>query len=199
MPTETFFNLDERKRDKIITAALEEFELYTLKGAKVVRIIKKVNISRASFYKYFDGLEELYFYILGEVLKRWFEVLKEELKKVDGDMFLAIRNVFVLFTKQNNEKVDMLTTIYDSNYIPSMLYVKGLGSLFSHEIKELYDLTDRSLFRDQSIGFVMEVYESLLSVFLMHLIEINLGFRSHDSSIKSFDVKMKFVKNGAIR
>lgn len=199
MPTETFHNLDEEKKNKIILAAIEEFERHTLKGAKVVNIIKRVNISRASFYKYFDGIEELYFYLLGKIAKKWFDYLREELIINKGDIFMSVRNLFAKVSTDKSQNIEMIATLYDSNYIPPLLYVKGLGNLLADEIKELYKSTNIESFKSTKIHDVLEVYEAILSMFIMHIVEINLGFREFTTSIKSFDSKIKLLKNGVLK
>ncbi len=67
MPTETFFNLPEPKRQRIYAAAVQEFATYRLSQASINRIVKAANISRGSFYQYFHHKEDLYCYILEQV------------------------------------------------------------------------------------------------------------------------------------
>lgn len=67
MPNETFFNLPEEKREKILNAAKEEFTEHEFNKARVSNIIKNASIPRGSFYQYFENLEDLYFYIIDEL------------------------------------------------------------------------------------------------------------------------------------
>lgn len=61
--TQTFKNLPAAKRQRIEDALLEEFSTYPLTDAKVSHIVKKVDIARGAFYKYFDDLMDAYIYM----------------------------------------------------------------------------------------------------------------------------------------
>lgn len=66
MPKETFFNLDESKRNKIMEAAMVEFQQNPLRKSRVSNIIKGASIPRGSFYQYFEDLDDLYYYVIDE-------------------------------------------------------------------------------------------------------------------------------------
>ncbi|EJF00570.1 TetR/AcrR family transcriptional regulator [Liquorilactobacillus mali] len=63
MVSETFENLNIEKKKRIFRAMLNEFEKYPLSQAQVARIINEVGISRGSFYKYFNGINDAYWYV----------------------------------------------------------------------------------------------------------------------------------------
>ncbi len=73
MPKQTFFNLSETKKNKIIEAAVDEFSEYSYDESNISRIIKQAGIPRGSFYQYFEDKEDIYLYIFG--------ILTEEKKK----------------------------------------------------------------------------------------------------------------------
>lgn len=64
MPKPTFFNLDEAKRNLILTAVLEEFSEHTFDEASVNTIVKRANISKGSLYQYFEDKVELYLFVI---------------------------------------------------------------------------------------------------------------------------------------
>src|SRR6056297_2229353 len=64
MPRQTFFNLSKEKRDRVIDVALSEFAYKPYEKVNVTDIIKKSNIARGSFYQYFEGLDDLYNYLI---------------------------------------------------------------------------------------------------------------------------------------
>lgn len=63
MPTQTFFNLDEDKKERIIAASIDEFANYSISNASIQRIVKEAGIPRGSFYQYFTDIKDLYRYI----------------------------------------------------------------------------------------------------------------------------------------
>lgn len=73
MPRETFHNLTEEKREKIIKAARDEFTEHEFVKCRVSNIIKNAGIPRGSFYQYFDDLEDLYFYLIEDLFDSIYE------------------------------------------------------------------------------------------------------------------------------
>jgi len=64
MPKETFFNLPEEKRQRILTAAIDEFAANSFHNAGVNRIVDGAGIAKGSFYQYFEDKEDLFRYLL---------------------------------------------------------------------------------------------------------------------------------------
>ena len=60
MPSATFYNLPEEKRERLLRAAREEFSRVPYESASVNRIIQSAGIPRGSFYMYFTDKEELF-------------------------------------------------------------------------------------------------------------------------------------------
>ena len=64
MPKETFFNLPEDKRQRIIDLSLAEFAQNDYDTASISRIVAQAGIAKGSFYQYFENKEDLYTYLL---------------------------------------------------------------------------------------------------------------------------------------
>jgi AcrR family transcriptional regulator len=64
MPKDTFFNLPEEKRERLLNIALDEFAHRPYKAASVSRIVDKAGIAKGSFYQYFENKQDLYRYLL---------------------------------------------------------------------------------------------------------------------------------------
>lgn len=77
MPTSTFFNLNDEKKNRITTSAVEEFARVRFSLASINRIVKAANISRGSFYQYFEDKEDLYKYILELIGKEKLKILTD--------------------------------------------------------------------------------------------------------------------------
>jgi len=69
MVSNTFENLDNDKKARIIDALLNEFSNHTLNSAQVSRIVKESDIARGAFYKYFDDLKDAYSYLYGIAMR----------------------------------------------------------------------------------------------------------------------------------
>jgi AcrR family transcriptional regulator len=64
MPKETFFNLPEEKRQRLIDLAIEEFAAHDYRLASISRIVARAGIAKGSFYQYFEDKRDLFLYLL---------------------------------------------------------------------------------------------------------------------------------------
>lgn len=77
MPKQTFFNLPEAKRRKIIDLAIEEFAENDYQAGSISRIVAKAGIAKGSFYQYFEDKKDLYMYLIGLAGQQKAEFLQE--------------------------------------------------------------------------------------------------------------------------
>lgn len=103
MPSGTFFNLPQQKRDKLILAAKAEFSRVPYDEASINRIIHGAGIPRGSFYMYFTDKEDLFRYLL-EGYYGWFvQMLQGTLRQERGDLFEAFCRLFDRLMEQKGE------------------------------------------------------------------------------------------------
>ena len=90
MPTKTFINLDQNKRDRIYHAAINEFARVRYDGVKLSNIIKEAKIPRGSFYQYFEDKYDLYVYIFDEIAKKKIEYMGDLMGKINEMNFFDL-------------------------------------------------------------------------------------------------------------
>ena len=81
MPKDTFLNLSEYKKNKIINAAKKEFARVPIEEASIKNIVEEAEIARGSFYQYFESKEDLLKYILNSKAKNLEAFLKQSLQE----------------------------------------------------------------------------------------------------------------------
>jgi TetR/AcrR family transcriptional regulator len=64
MPKDTFHNLLDEKRDRIMLIAVEEFAENTYHAASISKIVRKAGIAKGSFYQYFEDKKAFYRYLV---------------------------------------------------------------------------------------------------------------------------------------
>mgnify|MGYP001046616146 CR=1 FL=1 len=64
MPKETFFNLPDEKRRRIVDVAIDEFAENSYRNVSVSRLVARADIAKGSFYQYFEDKRDLYLYLL---------------------------------------------------------------------------------------------------------------------------------------
>jgi TetR/AcrR family transcriptional regulator len=70
MPKDTYHQLPSTKRQRILDALMEEFSHVTYSAASINQIIKTADISRGSFYQYFEDKEDAYMEVLNVIAQR---------------------------------------------------------------------------------------------------------------------------------
>lgn len=87
MPSERFFNLKEEKKKRIIDASLKEFSRVSFDEISINRIIQDAEISRGSFYQYFEDKRDLQTYLLTDFSNQIKSSIQTYMDEKRGDMF----------------------------------------------------------------------------------------------------------------
>lgn len=87
MPTERFYHLPDEKKKMIREAAIKEFCRVPLEKASINKIVKNADISRGSFYTYFQDKEDVLGYIYEDLIFHLQDFCKAVLKENGGDIW----------------------------------------------------------------------------------------------------------------
>ncbi len=67
MPKETFFNLPDDKRQRILDVVIDEFADNDYTNVSISRIVARAGIAKGSFYQYFDDKDDLSAYLVSYI------------------------------------------------------------------------------------------------------------------------------------
>lgn len=87
MPKQTFYNLPEEKRERLINAIYQEFSRVSYEDVSINKIIGIAKIPRGSFYQYFEDKHDVLEFVLEEYQKEILKQTEESLSKNHGDIF----------------------------------------------------------------------------------------------------------------
>ncbi len=90
MPTTTFHNLSQEKRERITKAALDIFNKKGYDDTSIADIVKAAGIPRGSFYQYFESKFDVFYMLLKEAQKKKIEYLAPLLEKRKDEPFFDI-------------------------------------------------------------------------------------------------------------
>ncbi|MCD6482553.1 MAG: TetR/AcrR family transcriptional regulator [Candidatus Izimaplasma sp.] len=167
MPKETFFHLNEAKRNKILEAATKEFTTNPLRKSRVSNIIKAAEIPRGSFYQYFNDLDDLYYYVINNVFNNVYKV---------GITFCDVTNDIFEFAQISFE--------YDYNgFVNDMRHRFMLNVFQSISSNEEYILAFNKMRRD----YIMRILNR------MDLSDIR--FKKEDDLIKMYRMIQELKRN----
>lgn len=140
MPTQTFYNLDKEKQNRIIESAIDEFSIRSFNEAKLSNIIRESKIPRGSFYQYFEDKMDIYKYIFTKMGELKIEFMGNSLDNIDNMPFLELFKVLykkgMEFAYSNPKAVKMISLLLSSkgiaydevmkeNLVLAKIYYKG--------------------------------------------------------------------------
>src|SRR5690554_3791824 len=64
MPKETFFNLPDEKRERVLNVAIDEFADNDYPNVSISRLVDRAGIAKGSFYQYFEDKEDLFRHLM---------------------------------------------------------------------------------------------------------------------------------------
>lgn len=198
----TFYNLSDDKRKRVLQAILEEFADTDSEKISINRIIKRANISRGSFYQYFDDkvdlVEVLFLTLVDMNIKDAYRALSES----DGDIF-ALYNSFleILFRLSKDEFYNnIMRNLCRSMYSTDSLiaeYVQTRCRGFD-ELNQLAQCVNRSKLRlstDEEMVALHQIFVAILRdcANRLYVLDVSAAVLKSD-----FDRKIEIIKYGAL-
>ncbi len=91
MPSETFFNLPDEKRARLLDILLDEFSKNDYKNVSIGRVAERAGIAKGSFYQYFADKKDCYLYLIQLGMDEKTAFLRQTPPQETGDMFAQLR------------------------------------------------------------------------------------------------------------
>lgn len=175
MPTERFYRLPEAKRQIIREAALKEFSRVPFEKASINQIIHNADISRGSFYTYFEDKQDVVEFLFEDSCNQMKEICKQELADNGGDYFAMIRRIFEVFVETLQETKSMMDVVRNVFSYQENARVLGFGGFPSISpvmadgddlpVRWVFEQVDKSKYRISD----MKDFRSLMSLGMIAL------------------------------
>jgi len=202
MPTERFLRLPDHKKEAIQNAAIEEFARVPFEKASINKIIQHANISRGSFYTYFEDKQDVLSYIFDRVHQKANEFMEETLTANGGDYF-ATWELFLDFTLSmfENKKFFDLAKNTQPCFRGEQAFFGPPHGLREAELEEARRLS-RLVNLDQLKIDGMEEFKVLNSLLLSNLAVALVTFYQGDMNLEHlksrYRIGIEFLKRGAL-
>ena len=202
MIKKTFYNLPDDKRQRIIDAIMMEFSSSTSEKVSINRIIKNANISRGSFYQYFDDKVDLVEILTKVFVNKSIDRANIVLQKTNGDIFYTYAKLFDILTDLANDEKNktvlknLLNNIKANDNLISEYFITRYDcNDFTNEITTLFN-TDNLKYKDkEDIKFLSQILSQVLkNAIFDHFV---LGEDCEKIKI-SYLRKLEIIKSGAI-
>jgi AcrR family transcriptional regulator len=87
LPKRTFNRLDDDKKERVIRAAIEEFQARGFENAKIEAIARNAEVAKGSIYQYFDDKKELFIYSVTWTLEYFMKIIDRQTPLQDMDVY----------------------------------------------------------------------------------------------------------------
>ena len=200
MPKQTFFNLSESKRKKLIESAEIEFARAPFFEASIANIIKIAGVSRGSFYQYFEDKEDLYFYLLEDKVKKANFYFSGLLEKHQGDLIEAVIELQSYFLHDLSDEEEKLflknALLYTTPRVESSFTSIWDTQLDNEEFKKVGELINREYLNPTAEKELLHIFKMVSALAFNNLIEKTVKGLSDDEAMESFKLSMRLLKQG---
>ncbi len=141
MPKDTFFNLDDEKRQRIIEAAIDEFSENSYEVSSINQIVKNASIAKGSFYQYFENKDDLYRYVIDICGEKKREYISRVLNRAEYmnfyDKLSEVYRAMMTFSDDNPKIASTINHLYRIDDVE-----------FRNEMAESTDANTFNIFRE---------------------------------------------------
>lgn len=203
LPKQTFFNLPEEKRAILIQAAKNEFSRVSLYEASIANIVKEADIPRGSFYQYFTGKDDLYFYLLDKQGEDQWQTLFTNLKKYEGDLFKSIVELYhtILITTDNKGERNFYRNVFlNMNYRTEETFNHNVDFNKFREkftmIKDLVHTDTLNLLDEEDLFHMIQITTTLMFQNIILKFAHNL---TSEEAFRNFSVQLNLLNRGFLK
>ncbi|WP_455258920.1 TetR/AcrR family transcriptional regulator [Ruminococcus sp.] len=203
MIKKTFYNLPYEKRKRITDAVIKEFMERPNEKVSINRIIKTAEISRGSFYQYFDDKVDLIEIITKTMFEESSNKAKEILKLSCGDLFVMYIKMFDYFGDYSSQKqtLKIMRNIVDSFKANDDLVSEYLKNRFNIALSnnEIYLMVDRQNLKFQDNESVKCLIEILTQVLKNAIFDVFVAGSDREEVRERLIKKIDIIKQGAVK
>ena len=201
MPTERFYHLSEKKKEMIREAAVQEFIRVSPEQASINQIVRNAEISRGSFYTYFEDKEDLMRYVFEDLIHQVREFCKNLLRDSGGDFWTLQQGLmdFVLQICREDKMPALTRTESGHNTLMRLMWEKSSDEVCPEEIwmGELYQLTDCSRLRVGSLQEYRILFSLCIHCILAEIAELYEKGKTEAEARESFAKRLDYIRYGA--
>ncbi len=198
----TFYNLPEQKRQRIINAIVKEFSSSSTEKVSINRIVKAANISRGSFYQYFDDKVDLVEVLTKSFVDLSIEGANKALEYSNGDIFYTYEKLFEIiadFAQDKTQKVilkNLLRSLRaNDDLISEYLLNRFNGFEELNKIAKQYNTDNLKFKSSEDVEYLSQILTQLLKNAIFNYFVTDVDYQTVK---KAFLRKLQIVKSGAL-
>lgn len=178
MPTERFYRLPGEKSEAIRKAAIREFSRVSPEEVSINRIIRDAEISRGSFYTYFEDKYDLLDWLLRDSSKAFIRYYVVEIQKNSGDIWDVMERAlrYSIQWLKDDEVMCIVANIIENNTF-SEFFRRGMEQ--NPEKEKMDRCVSEWIYRHVDKKICPLDFESFHSLIALHMMSLGLAFKSY--------------------
>ncbi|MFT8727726.1 MAG: TetR family transcriptional regulator [Liquorilactobacillus ghanensis] len=179
MPKDTFYHLDQAKKQRLFIAIKNEFSQKSFADSAISEIVKAAGIPRGSFYQYFEDKLDCYLYFVGQVQNERNQIFLNTLIANQGNLLLATKHFFTISIEDvlHGTYADFYQTMITAHDFRLHRFLKH-GSR-QQLVHDLYQHTDLDQLRVNDLEDFRYLIEMILNIFFR---SIGSYFNNHSAT-----------------
>ena len=203
MIKQTFYNLPDYKRQRVINAVVDEFANAESDKVSINHIVQNAEISRGSFYQYFDDKLDLVEVLIRSFIDKSIDDVRRAIVSSDGDIFYTFEcmyDVIIGFSSDEKQKrvlKNLISNVRANNNLVSDYIIKrykGIDSLIN-----ITDEFSRKGFRFKSDEDMILLQQILTSVLKNAIYNYYVFDADAEETKKRYLRKLYIIKQGAMK
>lgn len=200
MPSKTFENLSEEKKNRIIEASVKEFSMVPFEKTSINKIIKDAGISRGSFYMYFKDKYDLTAYLFKVSKDFLMDEIKEIGLSVSGklDAFVLELHSFLYdyYIKEEYRTFFInVITHFQGNKESGVDYFKGNIPEFN-EFENMYAFIDKEQFGNKDKKIIIQTIDIALNMLRNVMFKAFMMDLDKEASRELLSCQLNILKQG---
>lgn len=202
MPKETFYNLPEAKREKLILAIKEELTEQPFEKVSINKIIHVAEIPRGSFYQYFEDKNDMLSFIVSGFRDEMFEKLIRSLDENNGNIFKTFDKLLSLTLERlfKPENINLGMNFFGNIKTSSLLCFKMAEETEKeNRFDKLSEHIDKSMLNLSCENDLKLMMGSIFSLFRDSVLTTFMGKGQIDIITKRFRRTLELMQMGYLK
>lgn len=196
MPTENFYKLDQKKRQKIVDAMKREFSRVPFHEASINKIVEDAGISKGSFWVYFESKEEAIEFVIESHLEKERKKSKQIFLNNNGDLFKSYIEIYDYLAKSKISKTerDLMANIFKNLILNGEKCIpKEPGDKIIEITKNVVDTSNLDIQNEEELMDLMKILNFIMRT---NLVDINSKKINYEKAREKFIRQIEILKKG---
>lgn len=202
MPTTTFFNLPNEKREKLTSAIKAELCRVSFDKASINKIVQAAQIPRGSFYQYFENKQDMLHYILTDYQNQLVDMIKQSLHASGGDLFRLFEDMFEFAIKfaLDDPTNGFCKNIFADLSVNAGFYVEHTKEeIMSILIDDIIPYVDSNCIDIRTQEDLLHMVFLLASTCRDAIADAFMGMATYEQTRKNYFARLTLLKRGFLK